>query len=82
VSTALLVYGYPAAVAVIARWVPVVRERRWGWLAVHHSGVAAIVTGWALKGNTRSVIVNSSWLVASSVWFALGGRRQAGNGRL
>ena len=69
-----LALGYPASIAVIARFVPVVRERRLRWLVVHHLGVAAIVTGWALRGRTSAVVVNGAWLVVSSVWYARGGR--------
>ncbi|HET7486421.1 MAG TPA: hypothetical protein VFJ85_00730 [Acidimicrobiales bacterium] len=76
----LFAVGYPAAVAVIARWVPVVRERRWKWLAVHHAGVAAIVAGWLLR-RPPAAIPNAAWLVVSSVWYAAGGRvsREAGS---
>ena len=35
----------------ILRFVPVVRERRMKWLVAHDLAVAAIVTGWALKGD-------------------------------
>lgn len=73
----LFVFGYSAAIIVIARFVPVVRERRLRWLLVHHVGVAAIVSGWATKGDAPAVVVNSSWLVVSSVWYALGGRRRS-----
>ena len=71
--------GYPVAVGVIARFVPVVRERRWRWLAAHHAGVLAIVAGWALRGEASAAAANASWLVASSLWYALGGKdEQAG----
>jgi hypothetical protein len=73
----LFIVGYSAAIIVIARFVPVVRERRLRWLVVHHVGVAAIVLGWATKGDASAVMVNSSWLVVSSVWYALGGRRRS-----
>jgi hypothetical protein len=72
----LFAFGYPAAIVVIARWVPVVRERRSRWVAVHHAGVAAIVAGWAIGGDGRAVAINSTWFVVSSVWYALGGRRR------
>jgi hypothetical protein len=74
-ATALFVFGYPTSIVVIARFVPVVRERRWKWLAVHDLAVAAIVAGWGLKSDIRAVAVNSTWLVAANVWYALGGRR-------
>lgn len=73
----LFAFGYPAAIIVIARFVPVVRERRLRWLMVHHAGVAAIVLGWATAGNATAVVVNSAWLVVSSVWYALGGRHRS-----
>ncbi len=73
---ALLGFGYPVSIAVISRFVPVVRERRWRWLAVHHAGMAAIVAGWATAGNLPAAAVNSAWLATSSVWYALGGRRR------
>jgi hypothetical protein len=77
-SHVLFGIGYPVAVGVIARFVPVVRQRRLRWLAVHHLGVAAIIAGWALRGEASAVAVNSSWLAASSAWYALGGQRASG----
>ena len=77
VATALFVVGYPTSIVVILRFVPVVRERRMKWLVAHDLAVAAIVGGWALKGDRRAVVVNASWLVAANVWYALGGRRRA-----
>jgi hypothetical protein len=78
-ATALFVFGYPVSIAVILRFVPVVRERRLTWLVAHDLAVAAIVAGWALKGDRRAVAINASWLVAANVWYALGGRRHAGD---
>ncbi|HEX2700457.1 MAG TPA: hypothetical protein VHM89_09685 [Acidimicrobiales bacterium] len=75
-EVALFGFGYPAALAVITRFVPVVRERRWRWLAVHHLGVAAIIAGCVSKRTTIGVVGNSAWLVLSTVWYALGGRRR------
>ncbi len=74
-ATALFAFGYPVSIIVILRFVPVVRERRWKWFAAHQLAVAAIVTGFVLKGDRRAVAVNSSWLAVSTVWYALGGRR-------
>lgn len=71
---ALFGFGYPAAVAVIARFVPVVRQRRWRWLAVHHLAMAAIIAGWVSKRTTAGIVGNGAWLVASTAWYALGGR--------
>lgn len=66
--------GYPASIAVLIRFAAVVRERRWRWLAVHHLGVIAIIAGWALRRRGVGVGLNASWLVASSLWYALAGR--------
>lgn len=74
-EVALFGFGYPASVAVITRFVPVVRERRWRWLVVHHMGVAAIIAGFLLRRTTMGVVANTGWLVVSSAWYALGGRR-------
>ena len=67
--------GYPVSLVVIARWVPVVRERRVKWFVAHEMAVAAIVTGWALEDDTRAVAINGTWLVVAAAWYAFGGRR-------
>ena len=71
---ALFGLGYPASIAVITRFVPVVRQRRWGWLAVHHVGVGAVIVAWATRREGVAVAANATWLVASSAWYALGRR--------
>jgi hypothetical protein len=68
--------GYPASIAVISRFTAVVREQRWRWLAVHHLGVVAIIAGWALRRRGVGVGLNISWLVLSSLWYAVGRRRR------
>ena len=73
-ATALFGFGYPVSIVVILRFVPVVRERRMKWLVAHDLAVAAIVAGWALKGDSRAVAINASWLVAANVWYAFGAR--------
>jgi hypothetical protein len=75
VSSLLHLAGYPVSLVVIARWLPVVRERRWRWLAAHQAGVTAIVVGWLLRGKAAPVAVNGGWLVVAAIWYALGGRR-------
>jgi hypothetical protein len=75
VSTALFVFGYPTSIAVIARWIPVVRERRTRWFVAHEIAVAAIVAGWALRHDTQAVTINASWLAVSAAWYLAGGRR-------
>jgi len=79
-ATALFAFGYPVSIAVILRFVPVVRERRLKWLVAHDLAVVAIVAGWALKGDRGGVAINASWLVAATVWYALGGRSSARRG--
>lgn len=74
-DTVLFAVGYPAAMVVITRFVPVVRERRLRWLAVHHAGVAAIIAGYAIKGVPTAMALNGAWLAASTAWYAAGGRR-------
>lgn len=70
----LFVAGYPVSIAVIVRWVPVVRERRIRWFLAHELAVIAIVAGWALRGDVGAVVVNATWLVVATVWYVLGGR--------
>jgi hypothetical protein len=77
VRIVLFAFGYPTAIIVIARFVPVVRERRIRWLVVHDLAVVAIVVGWATAGNLRAVVINSSWLVVASIWYVWGGRRRS-----
>jgi hypothetical protein len=69
-AVALFVVGYPAAIVVIARWVPVVRERRTTWFVIHQAAVAAIVAGQALKESTPGVLVNGAWFVIAAIWYA------------
>ncbi len=71
--------GYPVSLVVIARWVLVVRERRWRWFAAHQAAVVAIVAGWLLRGSRGAAAVNGTWLVVSTAWYALG-RRPAARG--
>ena len=60
---------------VIARWIPVVRQRRLKWFVAHEAAVAAIVTGWAIVGRRQGVVVNGAWGLIAAAWYALGGRR-------
>jgi hypothetical protein len=75
-STALFVFGYPVSLVVIARWIPVVRERRWKWFVAHETAVAAIVAGWVLKSDARAVAINGTWLGVAAVWYLSSARRQ------
>jgi hypothetical protein len=80
VTTALFAFGYPTSLVVIARWLPVVRERRTRWFAIHEVAVAAIVAGWALKRDPMAVAINGSWLGVAAVWYVAAGRRAAPRG--
>lgn len=70
-SILLFIVGYPVAIAVIVRWVPVVRERRTSWFISHQLAVAAIVAGHALRENSGGVVVNGAWLVIAAAWYGL-----------
>lgn len=72
-STVLFVFGYPVSIAVIARWIPVVRERRLRWFVVHQLAVAAIVAGHALQESGRGVLVNGAWFVVAAAWYGVAG---------
>jgi hypothetical protein len=71
----LLAVGYPVTIGVIVRWVPVVRERRLRWFLVHHVALLAIITGWAIR-RPPAVPANAAWLLVSTAWYVLGGRRR------
>jgi hypothetical protein len=75
-AIALFVVGYPVAILVIARWVPVVREQCWHWFWAHQAAVAAIVAGHALRDSAGGVAVNATWLVVAATWFLVAGARQ------
>jgi hypothetical protein len=80
VTTALFAFGYPTSIAVIARWIPVVRERRTVWFAAHELAVAAIVAGWALRRDPTAVAINATWLAVATAWYLAAGRRAAVRG--
>ncbi len=68
--------GYPVAIVVISRWIPVVRERRTTWFVAHELAVAAIVAGWVLRRRTQGVVVNGSWLAIAAAWYTIAGVRR------
>jgi hypothetical protein len=72
-----LLVGYPVALVVITRWVPVVRERRWRWFAAHQAGMAAIVAGCLLRGRGSAAALNAAWLVVATAWYVLGAKSAA-----
>jgi hypothetical protein len=75
VRAVLFVIGYPVAIVVIIRFVPVVRRRRLRWFVAHEIAVSMIVSGWALDQDWQAVAINGTWLVVAAVWYVLGGRR-------
>ena len=75
VRAVLFAIGYPVAIVVIIRFVPVVRERRLRWFVAHEIAVSMIVTGWALDQDWQAVAINGTWLVVAAIWYVLGGRR-------
>ena len=74
VRLSLFAFGYPVSILVIARFVPVVRERRLRWFMWHQAAVGAIVLSFALDANWSAVAINATWFVVAPVWYALGGR--------
>ena len=78
-TIALFVFGYPMSIAIIARWVPVVRERRLSWFIVHEAAVASIVAGWAIRERWSAVTINGSWFVVAAAWYAIAARRLVEN---
>ena len=74
----LFVFGYPVSIAVIVRWIPVVREQRTRWFVWHQLAVTAIVLGWLLRHRWGAVAINGSWLLVATVWY-LRGRSRAGS---
>jgi hypothetical protein len=70
----LFLFGYPTAIVVIFRFVPVVRERRTRWFVLHELAVAAICAGHALNDNLQGVLINGAWGVSAAIWYGLGPR--------
>jgi hypothetical protein len=71
-EVALFAFGYPVAIVVIARFVPVVRQRRTRWFVLHELAVAAIVGGQALREDAMGIIINGAWGVVAAIWYAAG----------
>ena len=69
VSGALRLVGYPLAIVVIVRWIPVVRQRLTTLFLLHEAAVAAIVAGWALVPRWSGVAVNGAWGVIAAGWY-------------
>lgn len=75
-AVGLFVVGYPVAIVVIARFVPVVREQRHTWFAAHQAAVAAIVAGWLLWDRVPTAVFNGAWFVVAAAWYGLSRRRR------
>lgn len=69
VSGALRIVGYPAALVVIVRWIPVVRRRLTSLFLLHQAAMAAIVAGWALVPRWSGVAINGAWFVVGGGWY-------------
>ena len=81
VVLALFAFGYPVSIIVIARFVPVVRERRLRWFVWHQSAVAAIVLGFGFRERWSAVAVNGTWFVVAAIWYRVGAPT-SGNGQV
>ena len=75
IAAVLHAVGYPVAIVVIARWVPVVREQRWRWFVAHQAAVGAIVAGWAIRGRLPAVVINGVWWLIAAAWYLSRRRR-------
>ena len=69
VSGALRLLGYPAALFVIVRWLPVVRQRLTRLFVLHEAAMAAIVAGWALVPRWSGAAVNGAWGLIAAAWY-------------
>ena len=74
-ATGLHLVGYPVAIGVIARFVPVVRERRTAWFLAHEAAVAAITVGWLLEDRPSGAAINGAWGVVAAAWYVSRRRR-------
>jgi hypothetical protein len=73
----LLVVGYPVAVVVLARLVPVLRQRRLGWFLALEAGTAAVAAGWALRAKPAPAAINAAFVAAfAAVWWWTGSRNR------
>jgi hypothetical protein len=76
VAGALRLVGYPAALVVIVRWIPVVRRRLFSLFLLHQAGMAAIVAGWALVPRWIGVAGNGTWFVVAGAWYLRSGKNR------
>ncbi len=70
----LFLIGYPVSLLCIARWIPIVRQRRLRWFVIHETAVACIVVGWVIKHRWSAVAINGTWLASAAVWYLVAGR--------
>ena len=77
-ATGALVTGYALAVP-LTLYVPGFQrmwKRREPWVfATEQVGAALIITGWSLKGNTPSAVVNAVWFLGFGAAYVAKGRR-------
>jgi hypothetical protein len=76
----LLVVGYPVAVGVLARLVPVLRQRRRRAMVALEVATVGIAAGWGLRGQPAGVASNAAAFVGFAVAWWWTGRRQSRGG--
>lgn len=76
VGVGLLAVGYPVAVAVLTRLVPVLRQRRRRAMVALEAGTVCIAAGWGLLGQAAGVASNAAAFAGFAVAWWWTGRRQ------
>jgi len=74
-GNALLVPGYAVAVVVLARFIPVLRERRSGWFFALELATAGLVAGHLLAGRVPAAVINAVALACFAAVWCWSGRR-------
>ncbi|MGI9120180.1 MAG: hypothetical protein ACR2G7_08700 [Acidimicrobiales bacterium] len=73
----LLAVGYPVAIVVLTRLVPVLRQRRLAWFVALEAGTASIAAGWALRAKPAPAVINAAFLGAfAAIWWRSGNHRR------
>jgi hypothetical protein len=75
-SGVLRLVGYPLALIVIVRWIPVVRQRLGSLFLLHQIGMGLIVAGWVLAERWLAVAINAAWFVVAGFWYLRRGRER------
>ncbi|CAN5137925.1 hypothetical protein BH18ACT4_BH18ACT4_05860 [soil metagenome] len=60
VGVILLVVGYPVAVVMVTRLVPILRQRRWRWFVALEAATACIIVGFAVLGEPLGAVLNGA----------------------